>query len=129
MQGERVFSYLFGGNIFLFIYFLATGSTDVVLHSLIFSTGIATILLFALNKETFENNVAFAGIVFLLAVTFVSSIYVPFGGSIFRWLIIVLYNIAQSRTMRIVDIQKVSTRNIVINTILLVLNIAYEVVK
>lgn len=124
---ETLFAGLFGSHISLFIYFLLTRSTDVTLHSLIFVSGVVTVLLFTLSKVVFENKLAFIMTVLMLTTTFTSSTIVPFGGNVFRWLIVVIYNLAQTRTMRLVDISRVAVRNVVMNTVMLALNVAYEV--
>jgi len=129
MERENtIFSGLFGFHVSLFIYFLISGNTDVTLHVMIFSSGVLAVLLFAISKVTFESRVAFVITLAVLITTFTASALVPFGGQIFRWLIVVLYNIAQSRTMRLVDIQRASRQNIIVNTVMLALNVAYEVV-
>ena len=128
-RSNTLFSGLFGFNIALFTYFLFTESVDVTLHSMIFASGVLTILLFTLSKTVFEGKVQFLATAVLLATTFVSSTIVPFGSNVFRWLIVVIYNIAQTRTMTLVDIQKVAKRNAIMNTLMLLLNVAYEVIK
>ena len=125
---EVVFPALVGFHSSLVLYFLVTGSRDLALHYMIFLSGVLAILLFAFSKVMFESRFAFLATIAMLVTTFVSSTMVVAGGSIFRWLIVVLYNIAQTRTMRVVDVQKVAKRNIIINTLLLALNIIYEVV-
>ena len=127
-RARTIFASLFGFNTSLFLYFLVTMSSDAILHIMIFTSGVFTVLLFTLSKTIFEDRTLFVATVIILVTTFVSSIYVPFGGNIFRWLIVVIYNIAQTRTMRLVDVTKTARRNIIMNTVMLALNIAYEVV-
>lgn len=126
---NTVYAGLFGSHIALVLYHFASGSSDILLHSLIFITGTMAVLLFAVNKDTYENRLAFYTAILLLTTTFYSSLFLgEAGGQVFRWLVLVLWNIAQSRTMRIVDVSKVSIRNIIFNTLMLGLNLFYTVV-
>jgi len=122
-----LYSGVFGFHIALVLYYMLSLSIDTLLHTFIFVSGTVGVLLFAVNKETYENRLAFIATVILLVTTFYSSLFLgEAGGQIYRWLVLVIYNIAQSRTMRIVDIKQVSTRNIVFNTLMLFLNLIYS---
>ena len=122
-----IYSGIVGFHIALVLYYLSCLSTDVILHSFIFVSGAIGVLLFSINKETYENKIAFFCTILLLITTFYSSLFLgEAGGQVFRWLVLVMYNIAQSRTMRIVDVQRVSIRNIIFNTLMLILNLFYS---
>jgi len=130
---QLVFSGIFGFHLALVLYYVARFSNDVLLHSLIFTSGVLGVLLFSLSKIAFENRVCFLVTLLMIITTFLSSLHLasvfPGVGGIFRWMIMVLYNIASTRSMRLVDIQKVASRNIIINTLILILNITYQVIE
>jgi len=124
-----LFSGAFGFHISLVLYFLAKGSNDWLLHVLIFLSGVIGVLVFSVSKVAFENRIIFIGVLIMIVTTFISSLilamYHEAFGNIFKWLIMVVYNIASTRSMRLVDIEKVAKRNIIINTLILALNLIF----
>ena len=124
---NTLYAGIVGFHLALVSYYLASLSNDITLHTFIFVSGTIGVLLFSINKETYENKIAFPCAILLLITTFYSSLFLgEAGGQVFRWLVLVMYNIAQSRTMRIVDVQRVSIRNIIFNTLMLILNLFYS---
>ena len=123
-----LFWLLIGSHFSLVTYYFIKGSRDLLLHSLIFLTGVLTIMIFAISQVTFESTVAFFFTVLMLGSTIMSSLVLE---SIFpvkniiNWMIMAIYNIFQTRTMRLVDIQKVAKRNIIINGITTIINTYY----
>ena len=128
-KADMFFSGIVGFHFALVCYFVLRGSFDILLHSLIFSSGIVGVLIFAISQKAFENKLFFLITLVMVVTVFISSLilsdtFAP-SGRIFNWLVMALYNIASTRTMKIVDVSKVAKRNIIINTLILVLNLAY----
>ena len=125
-----LFASLVGFHFGLVLYEGAKHTADPVLHLLIFFSGFFTILLFAVTKELFENRLCFLVSILMFATVFnsciVLSVITTFFKKMYNWLVLVVYNIASTRSMKLVDISVAAKRNIIFNTLALLLNLAYE---
>lgn len=127
---DVAFASIAGFHVALVVYYLLKLSTDVLLHSLIFLSGATGALIFAVSKRTFESRAFFIVTMFMVFTTFVSSLVLsevfPAASSVLKWLVTTLYNIASARTMKLVRVDKVAKRNIMINALTLALNVLYS---
>lgn len=127
---NNLMMWVMGFHFGLVLYALITVSRDTSLHMFIFFSGVFAVLLFSLSKVAFENRMIFMIIVVMFITTFYSSIVLYDVNKAFsdiaKWLVVIVYNIGSTRTMRLVDVQKVARRNIILNTLALILNLIYD---
>ena len=116
-------------HIALLIYSLVAMVQDFILSVMAFVTGIVSILLFSMARETYESKNVFTILMPVGITTFNASIYLsqlyPVFSAIFKWAIAVAFNFGSLRSMRLVEGSEIAKRNIVYLTLTLILNIIY----